>query len=345
MTAVDAAGKNLVFIVGSPRSGTTWLARLMGAHVDVAAMQETELISRYCQSWYAAWRDQLPDGAERWRRNRHRGLPAVLTTEEFDGHVVAFARDVYAKVLGLKPTARVLVDKTPENALHVDLIRRLFPDALVLHLVRDGRDVAESMLAASRGWGRDWAPGRVRLAAQTWRSCVETATTAAHSGPYLQIRYEDLVTDGPLVLAECLRLVGVDATPEEVADIVDRFDIRRGEAATEEDSLVWSGEVVKRLGAAPSEPPGFFGPQRFGAWQERWTAWERMTFASVAGGLLRELGYADGDEWVDAPSAFQKVSALMNRTSTAAAALGWRLHVWLGRRGLYVHLARINPYE
>src|SRR5204862_3616663 len=163
----------------------------------VVASQETELISRYCQSWYDVWRDQLPDDAERWARHRHRGLPAVLTVADFDEQVREFARTVYGKLLSLKPTARVVVDKTPENSLHIPLIRELFPNAGVLHIVRDGRDVAASMLSASRGWGRDWAPAQIRRAAETWRTCVESACAGAASGRYLQVRYEDLLARGP----------------------------------------------------------------------------------------------------------------------------------------------------
>lgn len=343
MTAVDAGGKNLVFIVGSPRSGTTWLARLMGAHPEVAATQETELVNRYLRPWYDAWDAQLPADADQWHRHRYRGLPSVLTVQEFEDSVGGLARAVYAKVLGLKPTARVVVDKNPEYSLHVGMIRRVFPDAAVLHLVRDGRAVAASMLAASRGWGRDWAPTNVRLAAQTWRANVEGARSAADSGRYLEVRYEELTADGPGVLSECLRFAGVDSDPGECHEIVRRFSL--GEAADKpEESFIWSGEVVKRLGAVPAEPQGFSGSASTNGWQRTWSGWQRLTFAHVAGDLLRDLSYAADDDWVRPPWPLATVSAVVERILHVAPRLGWRLHMWLGRRGLYVHLARINPY-
>jgi Sulfotransferase family len=338
---IGERGQGLVFIVGSPRSGTSWLARLMGAHEAIAATQETELLNRYCQTWFHAWNEQLPTDADQWSRHRHRGLPAVLTAEELDNYVLGFARDVYAKVLSLKPTARVVVDKNPEYSLHIDVIRRMFPDAGVIHIVRDGRDVAASMLAASRGWGRDWAPAQVRLAAQTWRACVESAS-AARSGRYLQIGYEDLLAAGPRVLADCLRFAGVAATPEECAEIIGRFDHRSGTPA--EDSLVWSGEVIKRRGGPPTEPAGFYGSAAARGWRQTWAPRDRIDFNHVAGDLLRDLGYATDDDWLAATRATRMTATAARRITDAGSRLGWRLHMMLGRRGLYVQVGRVDPY-
>jgi hypothetical protein len=338
MTDIDASGKNIVFIVGSPRSGTTWLSRLMGAHDDVAATQETELLNRYVQPLYDGWDGQLPADEDRWSRQRHRGLPSVLTAEEFEEQITGFVTSVYRKLLTLKPSAHVVVDKNPAYSLHVDVVRRLFPDAAVLHIVRDGRDVAASMLAASRGWGRDWAPADVRLAARTWRTNVEAASAAAGSGRYLQIRYEDLLADGPAALAGCLAFAGVSADPVACAAIVARFDSATGSG---EDSLLWSGEVASRLGGPPPEPAGFAGASR--GWRETWTARDRLDFDYVAGDLLRSLGYVEDSSWAAAPAA-RLASTATHRMSDAAARLGWRLHMWLGRRGLYVQVGRVTPY-
>jgi hypothetical protein len=345
MTAIDRAGKNVAFIVGSPRSGTSWLARLMGAMSEVAATQETELINRYCRPWFDAWNSQLPADPEQWSRHRHRGLPSVLTTEEFDDAVVGFARQVYAKALALKPTARVVVDKNPAYSLHVALIRQMFPDAAMVHIVRDGRDVAASMLAASRGWGRDWAPADVTLAARTWRTNVESAAGAAQlGGRYLQVRYEDLLETGPQVLADCLGFVGVAAAPDDCAEVMARFELtsRRGEPG---DSLVWSGEVVKRLGGIPPEPDGFAGTGAGNSWRDTWTAQDRLDFHHVAGQLLHTFGYADDDTWLGVAAARRGSSAMRRRLLDACTRLGWRLHMLLGKRGLYVHIARIRPYS
>ena len=342
---VDASGRNLVFLVGSPRSGTTWLSRLLGAHPELAATQELELINRYCHPWHQAWQKQLPADEARWERHRHKGLPAVLTQQEFDLAASAFARSVYDKLLRLKASARIVVDKNPEYSLHVDLIRRMFPEAGVLHIVRDGRDVAASMVAASRGWGRDWAPGQVGDAARTWRTNVEGAALAAGSGRYLQIRYEDLLgANGATCLEQCFRFAGVSASTQDCEQILHRFSLAAADAGAAPESLIWSGEVVRRLGAPPREPSGFSGTGATEGWRQTWSVEDRLRFHAAAGDLLRLLEYEDDDGWLGASTVRRKTSLLGRRAGARASRLGWRLHTLLGRRGLYVHVARIPPY-
>lgn len=337
---LDDGGKNLVFIVGAPRSGTTWLQRSMGAHPDVVTTQETALLDRYVAPLLDSWVEQLPQDLEAWRRRRHRGLPAVLTTDELEEHVVGLARLVYGKALGLKPGARVAMDKNPDHALHTHLIRRLFPDAAVLHIVRDGRDVAASMVTASKTWGREWAPSQVGFAAQAWRTYVEGAASAEGSGRYLQVRYEDLVADPVSGLRTCFAFADVPASEQECAALANRFS-----RSSTEESMVWSGEVVRRLGATPIEPEGFFGAGRDAGWRSTWDARDRLAFDTVAGGLLRHLGYVDDEDWVGVTALRRTSAAQAARAREAARRLGWRLHMALGRRGLYVHVARTPPYR
>lgn len=343
--AVEVDGRNLVFLVGSPRSGTTWLSRLMGAHPVVAATQEIELINRYCRPWQQAWDDQLPNDTAKWERHRHKGLPAVLTQEEFSSSLGAFARSVYDKMLALKPSAQVVVDKNPEYSLHVDLIRAMFPAAGLLHIVRDGRDVAASMVTASRGWGRDWAPSAISDAAQTWRANVEGAAAAAGSGRYLQVRYEDLIgPEGAVALARCLDFAGVASSRQECDEVLRRFSLFASDPERAPESLIWSGEVVKRLGAAPVEPSGFAGSGASQGWRQTWDVQDRLTFDAVAGDLLRTLGYEDDDAWLAAPEARRVATTAAVRAGHLASRIGWRLHTLLGQHGLYVHIARIQPY-
>lgn len=335
-------GERLVFIVGAPRSGTTWLQRLMGAHPSVATTQETELLNRYCQTWVDIWDSQLPDDPEEWERRRHRGLPAVLTAEEFDRCVLGFAERVYAEALSLRPTASVVVDKNPEYSLCIPLIRRMYPEAAVIHLIRDGRDVAASLLAAGHGWGREWAPRQLRLAAETWRTCLESALTASDSGRYLQVRYED--PGRPEVLEECFKFARVQTTEEQCAEILARFDLRTGSSDGGDDSILWSGEVVRRLGGPPAEPSGFFGEGTSGTWQQTWTARDRSDFEQAAGDLLRQLGYSADDQWVVSTNARRLGERIRRRVTKAVTRLGWKVHMLLGRRGLYLYLSRIEPY-
>jgi len=82
-------------------------------------------------------------------------------------------------------------DKTPGYALHVPAIAELLPESVFVHLIRDGRDVALSLLDTPFG------PSTVPGAAGYWKERVDAVAAAGRElglGRYLEIRYEDLVT-------------------------------------------------------------------------------------------------------------------------------------------------------
>ena len=90
-------------------------------------------------------------------------------------------------------------DKTPLYMQHLPLLERLFPDALWVHLVRDGRDAALSFLALPPGFsGKTWAqPRTVAQFAARWKVEIDAARALGRraGGRYLELRYEDLVAD------------------------------------------------------------------------------------------------------------------------------------------------------
>ena len=189
----------LVFVVGSPRSGTTFLAGAIGSLPGFVDLGEVATLKAAVPKLAA-----LPSGqaAERLRR------------------ILAIARRV-----GLVGAVRP-VEQTPEMAFVVRAIPLAYRDARVVHIVRDGRDVVCSLLekpwlrreqlqaddagvpygAYARFWveperrGEFEAASDARRAAWVWRSYV-TAARAAEG--LLEIRYEDVATD-PAVVAPSL---------------------------------------------------------------------------------------------------------------------------------------------
>ncbi len=288
-----------VFLLGAPRSGTTWVQQMLGAHPDIATPQETDLFSGYIESWRRIWSDQLREAEEDWRERRFKGLPSVLTQDEFDDLIYGVIAGIYRKVMDLKPSATKLLDKDPPHSLYVDLIRKHLPDARFIHLVRDGRDVVTSLIAASKGWGRSWAPKGHEEAVQMWKAYVLAARRAELSGsPYIEVRYEDLLADGSSGLKRLFDFCLVEVSLEDCSEIYERFarDSAKSQRSRSSPSLIRGGEVRRRFGAAPEEPEGFLGKATRGGWKETWGSYERWCFDHIAGDLLEDLGYVD-DEW------------------------------------------------
>lgn len=314
------------FIIGAPRSGTSWFQFLIGAHPLVATPQEIDLFSRYIPLVWDAWEHELGRPPEA----RIAGLITALTQEEFEHQLRSFAAGVHERILAMKPGATVVLEKDPPYSLHVPLINRLLPEARFLHLIRDGRDVAVSMMASSRSWNQ-WLPGTVREAASTWREYVEAALQASDfHGRYLEVRYEALVEDGAAELLRVFDFLGLEADIELCEQISDtnRFSAlaKRRELSP---SIAFGGEALRTFGRPP-EPEGFLRRGRAGDWATAMSRRQVRIFDEVAGELLACLGYetpgAAGVRVRGIP--LRPLRRLDNLLRGGARRLGWRLQSW-----------------
>lgn len=276
----------LVCIIGAPRSGTTWLQAMVGAHPSIATAQELKVFDLFTWPWESSWR-QLAE-LQRTAGGGPRGLRNVWSEEEFDRRLIDLLHDVYGRVLATKPGATVVLDKSPSYSKHVAHIRRLAPQVKFLHLLRDGRDVAASLRSAARGWARSWAPASIEAAAALWRDAVSDAREAKRMAPnrYLELRYEDLLAAGPESLHRIFEFIGVATTLSDAAAIHARLSF----------DAMKSG-----LGHSFELPREFFRRGESGSWRKELSARERYVFHATAGDLLVDLGYADSSWWIARP--------------------------------------------
>jgi hypothetical protein len=200
--------ERLVFVVGSPRSGTTFTGSALGSLPGFVDLDEV-------QPWKAA-------------------IPALVGLPNQE--VSARLRRILERVrrLGLARGLRG-VEQTPETSFVLPAVLDAYPHATAVHVVRDGRDVATSLL--ERGWlsakragaddarlafgahARFWVePGRedefaavsdATRVAWAWRRYV----TAAGAVPErtVEVRYEQLVADPEAAAAPVAEALGVDA--------------------------------------------------------------------------------------------------------------------------------------
>src|SRR6476659_3257240 len=100
-------------------------------------------------------------------------------------------------------------DKTPYYIGHVDELRRVFPEARIVNLVRDGRDAALSLLRVPFGPANVWA------AAHQWRSALRAVDRDAEwiGDDLLTVRYEDLVADPAGVVPGICRFLEIAYEP------------------------------------------------------------------------------------------------------------------------------------
>jgi hypothetical protein len=262
-----------VFIVGCARSGTTWLQIILGGHPDVATVRETHLFDRYLGSLYTHWI------AEQSSTSKD-GLRVLLQPADFDAACRSFADVVFDRIQARNPDARILLEKTASHLRHWRMIKRLYPDALFLHIVRDPRAVVSSLLAVSReSWG-DGGPRDVNEAALFWRASVRIGRDelASLGDDCLEIRYEDLAAEPDGVLARVYTWLGVPIVPYEP----ERYSI----AAVRE----------QRTAGEPGMPnwedrQNFFRRGEAEGWQNDFTPAEIDAIEAICLDLMEEIGY------------------------------------------------------
>lgn len=210
-----------LIILGVRRSGTTLFRVMLDRHPEVAIPDESYFVPQLADRHRGAIDVEgfvddlrrLPTlgewgvSADEVRARLRPGMPV--------GEAIAAVYEAYAAQRGKSRWG----DKTPLYMQYLGLLDRLFPDAVYLHLVRDGRDAAVSFRQLPAGIVTEgWAhPRSIADFAAQWRTEVRAARALGERlGPnrYLELRYEDLVAEPETELGRACRLAGLEFDPE-----------------------------------------------------------------------------------------------------------------------------------
>jgi hypothetical protein len=291
----EPQGPPAPFVVGVGRSGTTLLRLMLDSHPELAIGPETGFapdVVRACRS-----RGVSPGELMALLREQRSWGDFDLDESELERRIAAASRldagaalrafyGLYAESQG-KPRWG---DKTPAYVKRMPMIERALPEARFVHVIRDGRDVALSR--AKRAMRQAATPER---AAETWRKRILKARKQAERlQGYLEVRYEDLVTDTEATLRRVTELIALDWD-----DAMLRYHERAPERLAEiSRDLPAKGTKASRPGAEraaahalATEPPK---AERIAAWREQMSGSDRDAYESVAGELLVDLGYEVG---------------------------------------------------
>ncbi len=183
----------MIFVLGMPRSGTSLVAQMLGAHDAIQNRGELTALGQ-------AARAETPDLA---------ALASGLTKAQATG-----IRDTYLAQARQGATAPVLVDKMPENYWLAWLIPALFPDALILHMHRDPRATCWSCFRNDFGHGHGYSTDFPTLTAHYARYVrMVAAFRPLADRQWIDIALNDLVADPRAQLAPVVAKLGLDWQP------------------------------------------------------------------------------------------------------------------------------------
>jgi hypothetical protein len=296
-------------ILGAPRSGTTWLQQLLGSHDQIVTPQETSLFNEYLRPLHEAWDRQensLGEVLVAVRGGEHTagrlvGLPTILEPSRFDDLSRAYIQALQDACLAAKPSARLVLEKTPSNSYNVRLIKQLSPAAKLVHLVRDPRDVVVSLLDAS-AWelgSARWVPRTAEKAAIRWLRHFNAAREGSQYGDdYLEVRYEDLRQDPTRVLGSVLTFLDITTNEVTVNELVQSSKDSGHTAPL--SGYAFNPKLAAKLGTTVAEPAGF--ARAPGQRRRSLSRRERAIVDDLLGPTMRDLGYVSDSAWVDLPA-------------------------------------------
>lgn len=214
-----------VFVVGAPRSGTTMLAAMLGSHPDLAAGPETQFFSKLPLATLqrAAEDNDWPYSAARllselilaeqsvldlFETSQEQAEAFLASREPGIGAILEALTVPYAKARG----ADRWVEKTPNHILNLETLRALWPEAHILRIIRDPRDVGLSMRRLPT-FSDEVLPNIYIW--QRWNAQAEDFF--ASDPKAMTLRYEDLVDDPEFHLRRICDRIDLGFDPAMVA--------------------------------------------------------------------------------------------------------------------------------
>ncbi len=295
------ATRTLVFVVGNSRSGTTMAGRILGSHPSIFTFRELHFFE---QLWSPA------DGERRLSRAEAERLAARLLCIQREGYLnqgapERFYEEAAELVASVKPEtmtpARIFeaflfykaagtgkaipCDQTPRNVFYIGEILQLYPEARVVNMVRDPRDV---LLSQKKKWKRrflgargiplresfrSWANYHPVTISRLWNSAVRAADSFSDDDRVYSLRFEDLLADPEGEVGRLCEFAGIS------------FD----------KSML----DVPQIGSSS----GLDRPERRGINQDRASSWQRGGLSPteiflcqrITGVLMKQHGYVPAE--------------------------------------------------
>jgi hypothetical protein len=206
----------LVFLIGAPRSGTTLLARMMGAHSAIYQRAEPHLITPIAHLGYYGKVHKAPydpQNAEQAIQEFVADLPGG--EGDYLDALRAYTDTLYERMLATAPGKRLFLDKTPAYALVLPFLAKLYPEAHYVVLTRHPLAVlssyVESFFDGDYRVAIDHNPILARYVPALARMLRERPV------PLVHVKYEELVRDPETHFRRVCDHLGIPFEPDAIA--------------------------------------------------------------------------------------------------------------------------------
>ena len=270
-----------VFVLGCPRSGTTVLYHMLLSAGNFAVYRaESNVLNllgpKFGDLDSAQNRRRLLDSWLRSKLFRVTGLeageiePKIMDECRTPVDFLRITMEATARKQGVERWA----DCTPEHLLHIPEIHRELREAQVIHIIRDGRDVALSYVKQNWAYPLPWDKHEhLGVAGMYWEWIVRRGRQYGRrlGANYREVRFENLVEHPRETLAELGEFIGQDLDYDRIQSA--------GIGSVSEPNTSFQGEAVRE------------GFHPVGRWRAKLSSQEIANFEALVGDFLEELGY------------------------------------------------------
>jgi len=297
------------FILGHARSGTTLLMRLARLHPEVHCNYQAHFFTR--KPLLKSLVDS-PEAEEWLRRKSNRWNQG----RDLSPLVLRAAADLIMERDAAREGKRIVGDKSPSSVIHGQVVRDMFsvyPDAKLVNIIRDGRDVLISerfrnfveeskfltaedkrLLSDLQTDSAPFSDGRrsiftdtfIRNIASRWVNDLTESEAEArrlYQERYHTLRYEDLLANPFAEMTKLWEFLGVQQVPASLAEAI------QSELSSNPDEE-W--QAKRNEGIASFLPKG-----QAGNWQRLFTTRDKTLFKEIAGEMLVKWGYEESADW------------------------------------------------
>ncbi len=308
-------GENLLFVVGQYKSGSTWLVNLLSAHPGIRGLSETNVIRYAVQkdreartsdlftntAWSeGGWPNLFRNRMAKWfgpilqpgkkKRSLNERPNTLLDLSILDQIRLKrilyqteskedYCREFFSFLYQRMQPSEYLVEKTPNNIHFVPFIRSVFPQAKLISIYRDGRDVAISEKCHKKRLGKDnWTmEGSIRA----WCEAIDAQIEYADKYDIFTVAYEEMLSNGAILVGKILEFLNIPTDMETNQNMLEISSIKSMTGRKE-------GQEDKK---------SFYRKGVSGDWRNHFSDSDKALFKSISGDRLMKLGYERNDSW------------------------------------------------
>jgi hypothetical protein len=274
-----------IFLVGSSRSGTTWLQAMLASHPAIYTGIETHFFKTF---------SHFQDDGKRIR-GRTSGLGAYLSSDQVNDLVRGMFWVIVSNLPEPDQPPQFFLEKTPSHCHFAKHILQIFPEAKFIHLVRDARMVAHSMIEMSKKPHGYWAPNTIDKAAKKWKNSVIASQEIKQfvgSNQYYEVKYEDLRKSPHHNLKLIFDWLNIPIDQPELDAIVKENSL---ETMTSKNQAGFATIIAPKKSnkSEHRDPKQMYGKGNYSGGDYGLTKAEKELVDFIVGDLLLALGYED----------------------------------------------------